>query len=163
MGAIDMPRMKRFAMFVSLGAIVVPAMASPVMAQQVERPTIDDAFENALYSNRPNALNRSPLLDSVSSFLGLPGFPENEIRRDARAVNNLYEEVLEQQVASDPTIRTPDLPNPFFGSYLTTGLSISEDPIPPAPPSVILQQPNVVAPAPVTERNAPARPVPALW
>ena len=158
-----MPRIRRFAMFVSLGAIVIPAMTSPVMAQQVERPTIDDAFEDALYSHQPSSLNSSPLIESVSSFLGLPGFPENEIRRDARAVNNLYEEVLEQQVASDPTIRTPDLPNPFFGSYLTTGLSISEEPIPPAPPSVILQQPNIVAPAPGNERTAPARPVPALW
>ncbi|HEY9699887.1 MAG TPA: hypothetical protein V6D10_21690 [Trichocoleus sp.] len=162
MGAIGMQRMSRVAMLVAIGAIAIPAVTNPVVAQEVERPTVSEAFNNTLYSNEPDSLNRSGFLSSVSSFLGLPGFPENQIRRDARAINALYEDVLEQQVASDPTIRTPDLPNPFVGSYLTTGLSISEEPIPPAPPSVILQQPNVVAPVP-TAPTAPARPVPALW
>ncbi|MEO8893578.1 MAG: hypothetical protein ABI417_18990, partial [Coleofasciculaceae cyanobacterium] len=47
---------------------------------------------------------------------GLPGragFPDLQIERDAKRVNILYRDALEQQASSDPIIRTPDLPNPF--------------------------------------------------
>jgi len=128
------------------------------------QPSILDAFESAFYSNGDTFFGNRSLGGSVSLLLGIPGFPENQLTRDGRNVNRLYREVLEQQVASDPTIRTPDLPNPFSGSLLTTPLIAAEDPVPPAPPPVLLQQPNFVpAPTPAPAPVAPARPVPALW
>jgi hypothetical protein len=127
-------------------------------------PTIPQEFESAFYSNGDTFFGNQSVGGTLSLIFGIPGFPENQLTRDGRNVNRLYREVLEQQVASDPTIRTPDLPNPFSGSLLTTPLIVAEEPIPPAPPPVIFQQPNFVpTPAPAPAPAAPARPVPALW
>ena len=41
------------------------------------------------------------------------GFPDLELERDAERITNLYRELLEIQVSSDPVLRTPDLLNPF--------------------------------------------------
>jgi hypothetical protein len=48
--------------------------------------------------------------------LGNASFPELEISRDAFLVDLLYRDLLDQQVASDPIIRTPDLYNPYSTS-----------------------------------------------
>ncbi|WP_088893253.1 hypothetical protein [Leptolyngbya ohadii] len=146
-----------------LGLFSIVAGMAPsyqAMAQTATlEPTIPQAFNDAFYSNADTFFGNRSLGGQLSLILGIPGFPENQIRRDGRAVDRLYQEVLEQQVASDPTLRTPDLPNPFSGSLLTTPLIAAEEPIPPAPPPVIFQQPSVAPPLP----PAPARPVPALW
>lgn len=162
-------RLAKFGLGLCSIAVVVSAPAA--MAQTTGqttgqtatlRPTIPDQFEDAFFSNGDTIFGNQSLGGTLSLIFGIPGFPENQISRDGRNVNALYREVLEQQVASDPTIRTPDLPNPFSGSLLTTPLIAAEEPIPPAPPPVVFQQPNFV-PAPAPAPAAPARPVPALW
>ena len=50
--------------------------------------------------------------------LGQASFPEKEIARDAELVEILYKDSLEQQVSSDPVLRTRDLDNPFDSSLL---------------------------------------------
>ena len=52
--------------------------------------------------------------------MGITGFPDVELENDADSLNKLYNDVLEQQVSSDPIIRTPDLPNPFNSSLRST-------------------------------------------
>lgn len=58
-------------------------------------------------------------LGSQIEFLIGPGpinrasFPELEITRDASLLDLVYHDFLEEQVASDPIIRTPDLTNPY--------------------------------------------------
>ncbi len=142
----------------TIAAVMVPGYQATAQTATLQ-PSIPDTFEDAFYSNAGTFFGNRSLGGSLSLLLGIPEFPENQITRDARRVDRLYREVLEQQVASDPTIRTPDLPNPFSGSLLTTPLIAAEDPLPPAPPPVIFQQPNFV-PAPAA---TPVQPVPALW
>lgn len=144
----------------TIATVMVPGHQAMAQTATLE-PTIPQEFESALYSNGGNFFGNQSLGGTLSLMFGIPGFPENQLTRDGRNVNRLYREVLEQQVASDPTIRTPDLPNPFSGSLLTTPLIAAEEAVPPAPPPVIFQQPNFV-PAPVPA-PAPVRPVPALW
>lgn len=142
---------------------VAVAAGHPATAQTATlEPTIPQEFESAFYSNGGTFFGNQSLGGTLSLIFGIPGFPENQLTRDGRNVNRLYREVLEQQVASDPTIRTPDLPNPFSGSLLTTPLIAAEESVPPAPPPVVFQQPNFV-PAPAPAPAAPVRPVPALW
>ena len=52
---------------------------------------------------------------SPFSFLQ-PGYPEHNAKRDFKKVDILYSDIMHQQVASDPVIRTPDLANPFNSS-----------------------------------------------
>jgi hypothetical protein len=125
--------------------------------------TVRDAFRRAYYRNDENFFFNRGFVGQLNWIFG--PYIENEITRDGRAVDRLYEELLEQQVASDPTIRTPDLENPFDTSYLllpttavgqTTGQElVPEAPLPAAP---------LVAPAPAAPEPEPeASPVPALW
>lgn len=86
--------------------------------------SIPEAFDRMLTLNSTDFFtNRSPRrqIDLIFGFGSFTqdSYPENEIVRDARAVHQLYEEVLEQQTTSDPTLRTPDLNNPFDTSLLT--------------------------------------------
>jgi hypothetical protein len=41
------------------------------------------------------------------------GYPEQQAKRDSEKLDILYRDILLQQVANDPVIRTPDLANPF--------------------------------------------------
>jgi len=127
-------------------------------------PTIPEAFEDAFFSNSGSFFDSHGILPSLGLIFGIPHYPENAITRDGHRVHRLYRDVLQQQVASDPTIRTPDLPNPFSGSVLTTPLVIREEPIPPPLPFPPVRQPNVVEPPPgVAPPPTERAPVPALW
>ncbi len=112
-----------------LSALVLAA-ASSVLASEAMAQTNPQGFEPIRVETIPEAFNRAFFTDSGTFYRnrsiprqiqyiigpGLPGgatFPELELERDARRINNLYNEVLDQQASSDPVIRTPDLPNPF--------------------------------------------------
>jgi hypothetical protein len=115
--------------FVSIGGFAPPAQAQE--AQSVEEiETIPSAFEDAYYRFDENFYDNSLFPRSASWFLG--PFPENEIAGDGRAINNLYREVLAQQSADGPTIRTQDLPNPYTDSVMTSPIVPPEEPIPAA-------------------------------
>jgi hypothetical protein len=147
-------------------------LSDKAMAQQVTAPpadvvTIPEAFERAYYSNDRNYFQNRTIPRQLNFFLGQGsiirnGFPDNEIARDGRAVDRVYREIFEQQVASDPLIRTPDLANPFDTSFLLLptspagAFSTGTELVPEAPlPTSSFSPP----PVPV----APARPVPALY
>jgi hypothetical protein len=127
-------------------------------------PTIPQAFNDAYYSRRGNYFDNRQIWKSFSLIFGIPTYPEQAISRDGRAVNQLYRETLEQQVASDPVLRTPDLPNPYTGSVLTTPLVITEDAVEAAPMFPPIRRPGYVEPAPVAPPSrSPETPIPALW
>lgn len=110
-----------------LTALVSGVLTStPTSAQEdASQPgRLAEQFNQAFYENdKPFWQNRSPLRQ-IDFLLG-PGiifrnsFTENEIMRDGRAIHNLYVDALNQQVASDPVIRTPDLPNPYNTSIFS--------------------------------------------
>ena len=83
----------------------------------------DRVFEKAFYENYPDFYNNDGLFREIDWILGSGSlfknsFPENEIERDAKLVNILYQDVLKQQTTNDPYIRTPDLPSPYNTSLL---------------------------------------------
>lgn len=80
-------------------------------------PTIDEVFQRAFFENDPDFFRNRSLGRQLNWIFG-PDFTENEIAQDARLVDILYHDVLEQQVSSDPIIRTPDLPNPYETTIL---------------------------------------------
>ncbi|MEM8604656.1 MAG: hypothetical protein AAGF24_12580 [Cyanobacteria bacterium P01_H01_bin.121] len=54
----------------------------------------------------------------VGISAGLGAFPENQMLQDSRTVELVYRDALRQQSQSDPTIRVPDLANPFNTSLM---------------------------------------------
>ena len=104
------------------GAIITEPM--PSNAQESGQTTVQEAFMRTFYDNdKPFFQNRG--IGRQIDFLFGQGtlyrnsFVENEMNRDGREVHNLYLDVLNQQVSSDPIIRTPDLPNPYNSSIFS--------------------------------------------
>jgi hypothetical protein len=86
--------------------LFVPGNYSPVR--------IDEQFNRVFFSNDREFFQNRSVSRQLDFLFGLRNsFPENEITRDGRGVHNLYVEVLERQVGSDPILLTPDLPSPF--------------------------------------------------
>ena len=83
--------------------------------------TWTEVFDRGLFHNSRYSFENVTILRQIDTILGPRSFPEgnypeNEINRDARLINILHRDMLEQQVSSDPIIRTPDLANPFNDS-----------------------------------------------
>ncbi|MBW4441934.1 MAG: hypothetical protein KME10_11990 [Plectolyngbya sp. WJT66-NPBG17] len=90
--------------------------ASPVFRP---RETVPNTVDRAFYGPLGEFSDRNPLR-TTQTILGTPfGFPENQISRDGERIHRLYVDLLNQQVSSDPLIRTADLPNPFNLSVQT--------------------------------------------
>lgn len=119
----------------SLGRLIVALTTSTFLSSTVfsssvvaqtqggNYETLNEVIERAFFENDPNFYKNNSLKRQVDFLLG-PGslfrnsFPESEIARDAQLVNKLYQDMIQQQVGSDPYIRTPDLPNPYNSSLL---------------------------------------------
>ena len=101
------------------------AQSSLVTRLRGANETISETFNQAFFKNDPEFFRNRSAKRQLDFLFG-PGsllrnsFPENEIRRDAELVDILYRDILNQQVSSDPIIRTPDLPNPYETSILTS-------------------------------------------
>ncbi|MBD2098174.1 hypothetical protein H6F90_24200 [Trichocoleus sp. FACHB-591] len=121
--------------FKGLVSLLVLATASTVftsaaMAQEqvtvsdrISTEKLNDAFNRVLYTNSGNFFREQGLLNQTNTILGQGSivrnsFAENRIARDARLVNILYRDALEQQASDGPLVRTPDLPNPYTTSVL---------------------------------------------
>lgn len=124
-------------LFAAGGAGVPQAMAQS-SPQEETRPLntipLTEVFDRAGYRYSKDFYeNRSSRRQFQFMFgAGLPGranFPDLEIERDAQLLNTIYRDALYQQVASDPTIRTSDLPNPFNTSILSSGGEIYSQPL----------------------------------
>jgi hypothetical protein len=77
-----------------------------------------DVFVEVLEFESENFFENRDFGSQIEFLLG-PGpidrasFPELEITRDAFLLDLVYRDLLAEQVASDPIIRTPDLANPY--------------------------------------------------
>jgi hypothetical protein len=105
------------------------AIASTVHAQDTP-PTSNSAYiptavNEIFFGNTgPYNVNRS-LGGELGTMFGVGGFPENDITQDGFDVFEAYNYLLFQQSQTDPTIRVPDLANPYQTSvqFLPTGSS----------------------------------------
>jgi hypothetical protein len=101
----------------------VSTVASAQNAPNSQSPNA--VIERAFFKDDPNFYGNNSFSRNIDWMLG-PGtlfrnsFPENEIARDAELVNIVYRDLLAQQSTNDPILRTPDLPNPYGSSLLTS-------------------------------------------
>lgn len=124
--------------FKRLSCIMVAAIASTMLADVANaeprfrnyptgyQPFAED-FMRAATRTSGEIFRTQSLRGQLSTFLGVglpwPGsinaFPETLITNDAKLLNEVYRQAIIDQVATDPIIRTPDLPNPYNTSILT--------------------------------------------
>jgi len=109
---------KFLARTLTAAAVVVSTVAIASSAQADEPPMaesarIPEAMTEIFFSYGGSYnINRS-LGGQLGTMFGLGGFPEQDVMNDGYAVSEATKYLLEQQNRTDPTIRVPDLMNPY--------------------------------------------------
>ncbi|NEQ42686.1 MAG: hypothetical protein F6K00_03630 [Leptolyngbya sp. SIOISBB] len=102
-------------------AAVVSAIAMASTAQADEPPTtrsayIPEAANEIFFSNGGSFNQNRSLGGQLSTMFGVGSFPEEAVMEDSYALFDAYNYLMEEQTQSDPTIRVPDLMNPYTTS-----------------------------------------------
>lgn len=97
------------------GALGLSAALSPA-AQAQEPQAVLNALERIVENRSGDYYRNRSLGGQVSFITGLGGFPENRISSDAASISGAYSELLILQTQNTPTLRVPDLPNPYTTS-----------------------------------------------
>lgn len=98
------------------------AQSEPPTSQSANVPT---AINEIFFGNTGSFnINRS-LGGQLGTMFGVGGFPERDIMQDGYDIYEAYNYLMFQQTRLDPTIRVPDLVNPYDTSiqFLPTGTS----------------------------------------
>jgi hypothetical protein len=122
---------KRVLRSLSATAAIAATCAIAPASLAVEPPTSESAAVpvavNEIFfgATGPYSNNRT-VGGQLATMFGAGGFSEQRTLRDVNAITDMYVYLLDQQSLSDPTIRVPDLPNPYETTilYLPTGLPI---------------------------------------
>ncbi|MEM6835217.1 MAG: hypothetical protein AAF609_00035 [Cyanobacteria bacterium P01_C01_bin.120] len=81
-----------------------------------ESAYIPYAMDEIFFSNGGSFNKNRSLSGQLGTMFGVGGFPEQDVMNDAYAVFDAYQYLLEQQTRTDPTLRVPDLANPYSTS-----------------------------------------------
>lgn len=106
-------------MALALGCTSVGVWAPMGQAQAIP---LQAAFNNAYFSNSPDFFQGVNIWNQLNNLFGFNGYPEQQITRDTMRVTELYNQVLDQQLSADPTLRVADACNPFADSLGTCGM-----------------------------------------
>lgn len=102
----------------TLGILALLAVAAPASLAQETPETIPDAFTRLMTTYSGDFLsNRTPQRQSARIF-GF-GFPERELEWDTHATSAAFRDLMRLQNTADPTLRVPDLVNPYNTTLLT--------------------------------------------
>ncbi len=108
------------------GALLPSLLASQATAREIEPVSVPAATDEAFFKNSRGFYDSQTTFRRVRELFGVGpqifrrgNYGEISVERDARLSNELYQRLLRAQSESDPTIRVPDLPNPFASSLLT--------------------------------------------
>lgn len=100
-------------------AVAVLLGATPAaFAQEVQ--TVSDAFNELFSTSSEDFYTERRPFNQAAALVGLGGFTEQRTARDAEAINAAYQNLLQLQTTLDPTLRVPDLANPYTSSLLLT-------------------------------------------
>ncbi len=99
----------------AISTFIMSAMLAPTASAQ-EPQTVLESLEDITENRSGNYFRNRSIPGQISFITGLGGFPENGIRRDAESISGAYDELLVLQTQNTPTLRVPDLPNPYTTS-----------------------------------------------
>ncbi len=111
-----------------LGTLVLAAsgtIIAPVEAQQLPDTdswgaTLNKAFNDSgdIFDSQTTVGNLRTMFGTGAGIFRRGNYPEIAIERDSKLIEQVYRNMLQDQIASDPEIRVIDLPNPFESSLL---------------------------------------------
>ncbi|NJM57226.1 MAG: hypothetical protein HC857_07030 [Synechococcales cyanobacterium RU_4_20] len=112
---------------VGLAVVAASALAPRfVAAQEIPETTaVRDALTGAFFDDSRDFYGNQTAVRRMRESFGTGrnifrrgNYAEINVERDAKRVNAVYNRLMQEQVASDPTLRVIDLPNPFETSLL---------------------------------------------
>lgn len=101
-----------------LAATLAFAPAAPAQEMQTPLPTIPEALGATMSNYSGNFFRNRTIGRQAARIVGF-GFPEREMEWDASATSSAFRELMLLQTTMDPTLRVPDLANPYTSSLLT--------------------------------------------
>jgi hypothetical protein len=102
----------------TLALLATVVIAPAAIAQDTVPETIPDALEDLGTTYSGDYFRNRGIIRQGKRIIGLD-FPERAIEWDANATSAAVRDILLLQNTSDPTIRVPDLANPYASSLLT--------------------------------------------
>ncbi|MEM1311702.1 MAG: hypothetical protein AAF892_18375 [Cyanobacteria bacterium P01_D01_bin.71] len=102
---------------IAVASVMAIAPATPAD----EPPTSESAYvpyamDEIFFSNGGSYNKNRSISGQLGTMFGVGSFPEEAIMEDAYAIFEAYQYLLEQQTRTDPTLRVPDLANPYSTS-----------------------------------------------
>jgi hypothetical protein len=120
---IQFTRLGQIVAIIAISSLItVEAIAQPQPTEAQPQPiammreSILDAFQGAFFSHTGNAFENQTILSPLNSIFGFNFYPEKQIARDGELIHAIYKDVMQQQTASTPSVKTRDLTNPFTTS-----------------------------------------------
>ena len=124
-----LPRLRLGFQCLTLGLAVVASstwLPSHAIAQEIPETTsardaLTDAFfddSRDFYQNQTAVRRIREIFGTGRSIFRRGNYPEINIERDGERVSAVYQQLMQEQAASDPTLRVIDLPNPYETSLL---------------------------------------------
>ena len=94
-------------------SFVIASAGSAQNAPTSGSADIPTAIDEIYFGNTGPYSNNRSIFSYTNLILGTGGFPERRIVRDVNAVHEAVDFLLNEQATSTPTIRVPDLFNPY--------------------------------------------------
>ena len=103
-----------------LSVAAIMAVGSTAALAQTSRPyqTVPEGFNEAFFGNSRDFFGSRSIDQQFARMFGIGGFAEQRISADTLAVTQAYSNHMALQSTLDPTIRVPDLNNPYSTSLL---------------------------------------------
>ncbi|MEM8503275.1 MAG: hypothetical protein AAF716_09005 [Cyanobacteria bacterium P01_D01_bin.1] len=95
--------------------LAITAALAPAASAQ-EPQTVLNTLESIIENRSGDYFRSRSVGGQLSLIVGLGGFPENRLSRDTASISSAYSELLILQTQNTPTLRVPDLPNPYTTS-----------------------------------------------
>lgn len=95
--------------------LAITATLAPAASAQ-EPQTVLNTLESIIENRSGDYFRSRSVGGQLSLIVGLGGFPENRLSRDTASISSAYGELLILQTQNTPTLRVPDLPNPYTTS-----------------------------------------------
>ncbi len=100
----------------ALSTTLATALFTPAASAQEKPQTIPDAIESISENRSGNYYTHLTPFSKISFITGIGGFADQRMARDAVALNAAVHELMMLQTQNTPTVRVPDLPNPYTSS-----------------------------------------------
>ena len=108
--------LKRAALCALLGTAGALGLTTCFVPAASAQQTVLESVEDIVERRSGNYYKNRSSFSQIGFITGLGGFPEQRLNRDANALSEAYNELMFLQTQNTPTVRVPDLPNPYTTS-----------------------------------------------